>query len=53
MVNPKVQDLPPPGGYSKIPFVRVPAKTLFSGYQWIAGYIGKKKIFLSTFKSIN
>jgi len=25
------QDLPPPGGYKSIPFLRVPAKTYFSG----------------------
>jgi GRIM-19 protein len=42
MVVPKSQDLPPPGGYSKIPFARVPARTLFNGYQIIGGYIGKK-----------
>lgn len=31
MVAPKTQDLPPPGGYQKIPYVRVPPKTYFSG----------------------
>lgn len=40
MVNPKAQDLPPPGGYAKIPFTRIPAKTLFNGYQMIAGWAG-------------
>lgn len=25
------QDLPPPGGYQKIHYARVPAKTFFSG----------------------
>ncbi|XP_068622587.1 NADH dehydrogenase [ubiquinone] 1 alpha subcomplex subunit 13 [Battus philenor] len=34
------QDLPPPGGYKPIPYKRVPAKTLFSGYTLFAGYIG-------------
>jgi hypothetical protein len=41
MVNAKAQDLPPPGGYQKIRFGRVPAKTLLTGYQMIGGYIGK------------
>jgi len=27
----KKQDMPPPGGYQKIPFARVPAKSYFSG----------------------
>ncbi|KAG5674926.1 hypothetical protein PVAND_004871 [Polypedilum vanderplanki] len=40
MVTPKTQDLPPPGGYQKIPFMRVPAKTLFNGFQIIGAYIG-------------
>uniref|UniRef100_A0A2A4JPG5 NADH dehydrogenase [ubiquinone] 1 alpha subcomplex subunit 13 n=1 Tax=Heliothis virescens TaxID=7102 RepID=A0A2A4JPG5_HELVI len=34
------QDLPPPGGYKPIPFKRIPAKTLFSGYTMFAGYFG-------------
>ncbi|XP_022129292.1 NADH dehydrogenase [ubiquinone] 1 alpha subcomplex subunit 13 [Pieris rapae] len=34
------QDLPPPGGYRPIPFKRIPAKSYFSGFTWIAGYIG-------------
>ncbi|CAH2008545.1 unnamed protein product [Acanthoscelides obtectus] len=34
------QDLPPPGGYSSIPFKRVPAKTFFSGWALIGGYLG-------------
>lgn len=25
------QDMPPPGGYKKIPFLRVPAKSYFTG----------------------
>lgn len=37
----KTQDLPPPGGYQKIDFKRIPARKYFSGYQWILGYIGK------------
>lgn len=41
MVVPKTQDLPPKGGYGKIPFMRVPAKSYFSGYQIIGAYIGK------------
>jgi len=36
----KKQDMPPPGGYQKIPFARVPAKSYFSGFQILAGYIG-------------
>lgn len=27
----KPQDLPPSGGYKKIPFARIPAKTYFTG----------------------
>lgn len=27
----KKQDMPPPGGYKKIPFARVPAKVYFTG----------------------
>lgn len=42
MVTPKTQDLPPPGGYQKIPFVRVPARTLFNGFQAIGAYVGEK-----------
>ncbi|CAH2049507.1 unnamed protein product, partial [Iphiclides podalirius] len=34
------QDLPPPGGYKPIPYKRLPAKQLFSGYTIFAGYIG-------------
>lgn len=41
MVNAKAQDLPPPGGYEKIRFMRVPARQLFNGYQMIGGYLGK------------
>lgn len=41
MVTPKAQDLPPAGGYEKIKYMRVPAKTLFNGYQMIGGYLGK------------
>lgn len=40
MVAPKTQDLPPSGGYQKIRFARVPAKTLFSGFQIIGAYVG-------------
>jgi hypothetical protein len=36
----RTQDMPPPGGYSKIPFKRMPARVLFSGIQIFAGYIG-------------
>ncbi|XP_014089689.3 NADH dehydrogenase [ubiquinone] 1 alpha subcomplex subunit 13 [Bactrocera oleae] len=32
------QDMPPPGGYKKIPFLRVPAKSYFTGFQLLAGY---------------
>lgn len=44
MPVPKTQDLPPPGGYQKINFVKVPAKTLFNGYQLIGAYIGEGKL---------
>lgn len=27
----KLQDMPPPGGYKKIPFARVPPKSYFTG----------------------
>lgn len=37
----KTQDMPPPGGYQKIEFKRIPARVYFSGYQMILGYIGK------------
>mgnify|MGYP003476950460 CR=1 FL=1 len=40
MANAKAQDMPPQGGYAKIPFKRVPARTLFNGYQLIAAYLG-------------
>lgn len=36
----KTQDMPPPGGYQKIEFKRIPARVYFSGYQMILGYIG-------------
>lgn len=41
MANARAQDMPPQGGYAKIPFKRVPAKTLANGYQLIAAYLGK------------
>lgn len=31
MATAKVQDLPPEGGYKKIPFARIPARTYFTG----------------------
>uniref|UniRef100_A0A0U3YCU4 NADH dehydrogenase [ubiquinone] 1 alpha subcomplex subunit 13 n=1 Tax=Odontobuthus doriae TaxID=342590 RepID=A0A0U3YCU4_ODODO len=34
------QDLPPPGGYKRIVFHRIPAKKYFNGYAIFAGYIG-------------
>lgn len=37
----RTQDMPPPGGYAKIPFKRMPARVLFSGIQMFAGYVGK------------
>lgn len=40
MPAPKTQDLPPPGGYQKIRFTRVPAKSYFSGFQIIGAYVG-------------
>jgi NADH dehydrogenase (ubiquinone) 1 alpha subcomplex subunit 13 len=36
-----IQDMPPPGGYEKIPFKRIAARKYFNGYQMIAGYFGK------------
>ncbi|XP_022920790.1 NADH dehydrogenase [ubiquinone] 1 alpha subcomplex subunit 13 [Onthophagus taurus] len=36
----KRQDMPPPGGYKPINFKRIPAKTYFSGFTMIAGYLG-------------
>lgn len=39
MATPPIQDLPPEGGYSSIPFKRVPLKPLFSGKLLFAGYI--------------
>uniref|UniRef100_T1GVR9 NADH dehydrogenase [ubiquinone] 1 alpha subcomplex subunit 13 n=1 Tax=Megaselia scalaris TaxID=36166 RepID=T1GVR9_MEGSC len=35
----KKQDLPPPGGYKKIPFARVPQKSYLSGFQMFAAYV--------------
>ncbi|KAL5292420.1 Ndufa13 family protein [Megaselia abdita] len=35
----KKQDLPPPGGYKKIPFARIPQKSYMSGFQMFAAYI--------------
>jgi len=35
----KKQDMPPSGGYKKIPFSRIPAKTYLSGVQIIGSYI--------------
>jgi len=32
------QDLPPPGGYKPIQYLRIPAKTYFSGVQMFVGY---------------
>ncbi|XP_061402979.1 NADH dehydrogenase [ubiquinone] 1 alpha subcomplex subunit 13 isoform X1 [Musca vetustissima] len=34
----KKQDMPPPGGYKKIPFARVPAKVYFTGWQMLGTY---------------
>nr|CAH7756828.1 unnamed protein product [Callosobruchus chinensis] len=34
------QDMPPPGGYSSIPYKRVPARSFFSGWALIGGYLG-------------
>ncbi|XP_045775843.1 NADH dehydrogenase [ubiquinone] 1 alpha subcomplex subunit 13 [Maniola jurtina] len=34
------QDLPPPGGYKPIPYLRLPAKQYFSGYSVFGIYIG-------------
>ena len=33
------QDMPPPGGYRKIPYLRVPAKSYFSGFQILGAYV--------------
>lgn len=45
MATAKAQDMPPQGGYAKIPFKRVPARTLFNGYQLIAAYLGNDFVF--------
>ncbi|GLG95605.1 NADH dehydrogenase (Ubiquinone) 1 alpha subcomplex subunit 13 [Gryllus bimaculatus] len=37
---PHIQDMPPEGGYQKIHFERIPAKSYFGGYAMIAGYLG-------------
>lgn len=39
------QDLPPSGGYKKIPFARIPAKTYFSGKYFLFFFLisSKKK----------
>ncbi|KAG5874255.1 hypothetical protein JTB14_026477 [Gonioctena quinquepunctata] len=34
------QDLPPPGGYQKIQYQRIPARTFFGGWALIGGYLG-------------
>ncbi|CAG9818292.1 unnamed protein product [Phaedon cochleariae] len=34
------QDMPPAGGYKPIDYKRVPAKTFFSGWALIGGYLG-------------
>ena len=36
----KTQDLPPKGGYEKIPFERIAARKYFSGVQMCLGYAG-------------
>ncbi|KAH8386523.1 hypothetical protein KR093_001039 [Drosophila rubida] len=36
---PPKQDLPPPGGYKKIPFAYVPAKSYFTGFTMIGAYL--------------
>ncbi|XP_059486362.1 NADH dehydrogenase [ubiquinone] 1 alpha subcomplex subunit 13 [Neocloeon triangulifer] len=36
----KKQDMPPPGGYRSIPFLRNPAKSYFNGVTLIAGFVG-------------
>lgn len=41
----KTQDMPPPGGYTKIDFKRIPARKYFSGYQMIFGYLGENHFF--------
>jgi NADH dehydrogenase (ubiquinone) 1 alpha subcomplex subunit 13 len=37
----RTQDMPPPGGYAKIDYKRIPARKYFSGYQMILGYLGE------------
>ncbi|XP_044739228.1 NADH dehydrogenase [ubiquinone] 1 alpha subcomplex subunit 13 [Chrysoperla carnea] len=50
------QDLPPPGGYQKIPYARVPAKTFFSGWSMLAGFAGitaaSLYVYFITYKGI-
>ncbi|KAJ3664811.1 hypothetical protein Zmor_000354 [Zophobas morio] len=36
----KKQDMPPEGGYKPISYKRIPAKTYFSGWALIGGYLG-------------
>ncbi|GAB0092628.1 NADH dehydrogenase [Sergentomyia squamirostris] len=36
----RTQDMPPKGGYSPIPFKRIPAKTYFKGATLIGAYFG-------------
>lgn len=48
----RTQDLPPPGGYQKIEFKRIPARKYFSGYQMILGYLGKSTDILYYISSI-
>lgn len=54
MSSAKTQDLPPPGGYDKIRFMRVPARSYLNGFQTIGAYLGKffidMKIFCYGFK---
>ncbi|XP_058821931.1 NADH dehydrogenase [ubiquinone] 1 alpha subcomplex subunit 13 [Topomyia yanbarensis] len=45
----KLQDMPPRGGYSSIPFARVPAKKYFKGWQLIAAYAGFTTVGLSLY----
>ncbi|XP_055637908.1 NADH dehydrogenase [ubiquinone] 1 alpha subcomplex subunit 13 [Toxorhynchites rutilus septentrionalis] len=45
----RLQDMPPRGGYQKIPFSRVPAKQYFTGWQMIAAYAGFTTFGLSLY----
>ncbi|KAH8237484.1 NADH dehydrogenase [ubiquinone] 1 alpha subcomplex subunit 13 [Drosophila kikkawai] len=46
---PPKQDLPPPGGYKKIPFARVPPKSYFTGFTMIGTYVAVTAVGLGIY----